>query len=160
MIASLRRPSTVISVAVAAWLLAAGIALTAANVVPTTRVGSLRVPLPEALLPATIRIEPGTINVGSGGQGGTVTVFITLSSPHSGADIVPSSVEICVLQRCVSSDGGWTVEGNGTFHAEFGRDAIRDVLYGAHGWVPLSVDGQLSTAPGRFQGSHVVDVIR
>jgi hypothetical protein len=158
MIASLRRPRVVIVAALTGWLLAVGIALTAANVVPLTHVGTEHVGLPQAFAGAGIRIEPETINVGSGGNGGTVTVFITLWSPHAGSEVVPASVELCYQLRCTSNNGQWNLEGNGTFHSKFDRAALRGILQGVTTSVTLVADGRLTAPPGRFRGSDVVTI--
>jgi hypothetical protein len=159
MIAGLRRPRTLFLGAAVAWLMAVGIAISAANVVPISHAGVTQARLPELLLPATLRIEPGTLNLASAGGDGTVSVFLTLPGPHQAAEIVPSSVELCFAQRCASGDGRWNLAGNSTLQVKFARAALHNILSGESGGVTLDADGLLSTAPGRFQGSTMVLVL-
>lgn len=156
MIRLARRPRVVVPAVIAVWLLAVGVALTAANVLPITHAGSVSVSLPESLLAASIRIEPETVASGAEGQ---LTVFVTLPGPHVGGEILPSTVEMCLLRRCVPGNGASHVEGNGAFQAKFDSDAVKSVLYQARGVVTLTVDGQLAVSPGRFEGSDSVRVI-
>ncbi|HEX9476568.1 MAG TPA: hypothetical protein VGA41_07920 [Candidatus Dormibacteraeota bacterium] len=159
MIRGLLRPRVILSAAGAAWLLAVGVALNAANVVPTTHAGVVRVSLPEMLLPAAVRIEPETLNLGSEAGDGTVSIFLSLPLPHQASEIIPSSVELCLGQRCVSGDGSWNLAGNSTLQSKFDREVVRGLLQGAHGWVTLDAHGDLSVPPGHFQGSDAVVVL-
>lgn len=155
MIRALTRPGSVLFATAALFVVCVGAALTAANLVPVTHAGANRVPLPESLLAATVQVDPKTLNPNAPGD---ATVFVTLPGPHTGEEIIPSSVEMCLQHRCTSSTGPWMLEGNGTFQLKFDRGALSNVLLGAQGWVTLTVDGELSTAPGRFEGSDSVRI--
>src|SRR6266849_6483395 len=115
--------------------------------------------LPEMLLPAAVRIEPETLNLGSEAGDGTVSIFLSLPLPHQASEIIPSSVELCLVQRCVSGDGSWNLAGNSTLQSKFDREGVRGLLQGAHGWVTLDAHGDLSVPPGHFQGSDAVAVL-
>jgi hypothetical protein len=101
-------------------------------------------------LPASVRIEPETLNLNASG---VFTVFITLPEGYDVADIDVNTVE-CEGAPALSATISAT--DNGTLVVKFDRADLRDDL--PAGEVEMTVTGKLTDGT-RFEGSDTVRVI-
>jgi|LGVF01.1.fsa_nt_gb outer membrane protein assembly factor BamB len=101
-------------------------------------------------LPATVRIEPETLNMNASG---VFTAFITLPEGYDVADIVVSTVE-CEGAPALSAT--ISAAGNGTLVVKFDRADLREDL--PAGEVEMTVTGKLTDGT-KFEGSDTVRVI-
>ncbi len=104
-------------------------------------------------IPATVDIEPDTLNLKS--LGNTVRAFIQMTERDVN-DIVPSTVKLCLpTNECVNAISG-RVE-NDTFKAYFDRAAVIVLLGVQTGPVTFTVTG---TVAGRtFEGTDTERII-
>ncbi len=104
-------------------------------------------------IPATVDIEPDTLNPES--KGNPVKAFIQMTERDVN-DIVPSTVKLCLpTLECVDAIGG-RVEDD-TFKADFDRAAVIELLGGQTGPVTFTVTGIVA---GRtFEGTDTEWII-
>ena len=104
-------------------------------------------------IPATVDIEPDTLNLDS--KGNLVKAFIQMTERDVN-DIVPSTVKLCLpTDECVDAISG-RVEDD-TFKADFDRAAVIALLDGETGSVTFTVTGIVA---GRtFEGTDTERII-
>ena len=103
-----------------------------------------------AAIPATVRIEPETLNLASQG---VFTAFIQLPEGYDAADIDVSTV---VCEGAPAVRGMVSEEDNGTYIAKFNRQDLINVTTGDE--VTLTVTGELYDGTP-FEGSDTIRVI-
>jgi hypothetical protein len=100
-------------------------------------------------IPATVRIEPETLNLESKG---IITAFIQLPDGYDVSDIDPATI-MCFGAAATKTN----VTGNGTMIAKFDREAMSGISIGDE--VVFTVTGCLLNGTP-FEGSDTVRVIR
>jgi hypothetical protein len=112
--------------------------------------------VPEAL-PATIDIDPNTLQTKSNGQ--FMTAYIELPEPFGVADIDPSTV---MLNGTIAAEvnptaiGDHDNDGISDLMVKFDRQALIDHLAGKTGQVKLTVEGKVGGSV--FQGADTISV--
>ena len=156
-------------IAAAAGLVAVVMTVVAASaaapfILNAGNLGSFTVPVNLALIPATIDIDPDTLNPGS--EGNFVMAYIELPEGFSVGDIVLSTVTLGVVgvegsvpaKAHPSQVGDHDEDGMPDLMVKFDRPEVIALIGGRSGEVTFRVTGQLSSGEG-FEGFDVVRVL-
>ncbi|WP_338043579.1 rhamnogalacturonan lyase [Paenibacillus hamazuiensis] len=116
-------------------------------------------------MPASVDVQPDTLNLKSKGGKNSVTAYIGLPTDFNAADFSASTVSMSVygggtLPAQLSPVSAGEQDGNGAndIAVKFDREKLIEALAGQSGEVPLTVTGTLRSGQ-RFIGSDTVRVI-
>ena len=103
-------------------------------------------------IPATIDIDPNTLNLKS--RGNWVTCHIWLPLEYDVSDIDPASI---LLEGAIQAEWKWFKVEDQSVMVKFSRSQLQDRLHPAES-VELTVTGQLADGTP-FEGTHIIRVI-
>jgi signal peptidase len=112
-------------------------------------------------IPATVNIDPDTLNPGS--QGNFVTAYIELPEEWDVAEIEIDSVQLCLDEECIKAEehptdvGDEDQDGIPDRMVKFSREAVVALLAGRTGDITFGVRGDVSGSP--FEGTDTIRVL-